>query len=556
MSGRKRRPGKAIGPEELRPRRKRPEVDPPDATRSTSMIPLTAGDADWRHAEEAARVAELDTPTFTQAGTPWPQPRDGAPADTCALCGGPIDGYGHNPQPLAQPPARCCSDCNATKVIPARLARGAGERLATRNTAMQGDLPGAEQPGAWRADQAQREVVAAPVHLPADRPGSYFSVNLGAGELTELRGRQPIAPGPGRIDRAARVPEFRAWLIRQWQPGGSFAKAAQAMAETPRGMALHKGGLEALATDADVERRCLQRAELYYVEPPMVDLLAHVAPACPDDVRPTDLTPPAPEGLVVLSRPVMGTAGDSGAPVETWAFTWSPTKLRTGNLPGDAHLAARYGAWVPCLSVTTYRLVDFDRGLTPPELEHASLVATSLDLPVTVHDPGTGSQVLELHGAIWTPMGRSDWPVLDHLAERAPWALDDAMARSITEDRALVAALFTCLAEQHLASQTAERAPRAEARRIARQGLTAADPAKVVIVNLRRPRQLPPEAIAEEDHVGPLPRSHRWLVREHPRWQPCGPGRQERRLTIIPAHVKGPEGTPLIIKQKVRRWVR
>ena len=40
----------------------------------------------------------------------------------CCLCGRPLgDGHGHNPAPLAQPPAVCCSACNNNKVIPARM---------------------------------------------------------------------------------------------------------------------------------------------------------------------------------------------------------------------------------------------------------------------------------------------------------------------------------------------------------------------------------------------------------------------------------------------------
>jgi hypothetical protein len=53
-------------------------------------------------------------------------------APTCCLCGGPVEpwpttpgrspgGYGNNPEPLASHPGRCCNDCNATKVIPARI---------------------------------------------------------------------------------------------------------------------------------------------------------------------------------------------------------------------------------------------------------------------------------------------------------------------------------------------------------------------------------------------------------------------------------------------------
>jgi hypothetical protein len=41
----------------------------------------------------------------------------------CELCGEWFDGYGHNPEPLADfEEGRCCDICNDTKVIPARLA--------------------------------------------------------------------------------------------------------------------------------------------------------------------------------------------------------------------------------------------------------------------------------------------------------------------------------------------------------------------------------------------------------------------------------------------------
>lgn len=40
----------------------------------------------------------------------------------CCLCGKPIFGYSHNPRPVAKE-GECCNDCNATKVIPARLKK-------------------------------------------------------------------------------------------------------------------------------------------------------------------------------------------------------------------------------------------------------------------------------------------------------------------------------------------------------------------------------------------------------------------------------------------------
>ena len=41
---------------------------------------------------------------------------------TCCLCGKTVKGWGNNPSPLNNDPnARCCDECNYTKVIPARM---------------------------------------------------------------------------------------------------------------------------------------------------------------------------------------------------------------------------------------------------------------------------------------------------------------------------------------------------------------------------------------------------------------------------------------------------
>lgn len=41
----------------------------------------------------------------------------------CSLCGGTYEHGGNNPEPLKGWEERCCSDCNNTRVIPARLQR-------------------------------------------------------------------------------------------------------------------------------------------------------------------------------------------------------------------------------------------------------------------------------------------------------------------------------------------------------------------------------------------------------------------------------------------------
>jgi len=40
---------------------------------------------------------------------------------TCCLCKNEFKGHGHNPLPLYNKEGKCCTMCNFTKVIPARL---------------------------------------------------------------------------------------------------------------------------------------------------------------------------------------------------------------------------------------------------------------------------------------------------------------------------------------------------------------------------------------------------------------------------------------------------
>lgn len=64
------------------------------------------------------------------------------------------------------------------------------------------------------------------------------------------------------------------------------------------------------------------------------------------------------------------------------------------------------------------------------------------------------------------------------------------------------------------------------------------------------------EGSADDDDTTRAPWSHRWIVRGHWRWQPCGPGRSDRRLTWIRPHIKGPDNAPLIEVEQVAKLIR
>lgn len=77
-------------------------------------------------------------------------------------------------------------------------------------------------------------------------------------------------------------------------------------------------------------------------------------------------------------------------------------------------------------------------------------------------------------------------------------------------------------------------------------------PSRVTVVKLRRAKYVDHEYLGATS----VDWNHRWLVRRHKRWQPCGPGRTERKLIWIESHEKGPADKPLIQSTKVYRLDR
>lgn len=87
------------------------------------------------------------------------------------------------------------------------------------------------------------------------------------------------------------------------------------------------------------------------------------------------------------------------------------------------------------------------------------------------------------------------------------------------------------------------------------RALSRPDTPPVVLIELRRAQAPPHERDDLVDHAGRA-YTHRWIVRGHYRNQAHGPSHSLRRRTWVAPHVKGPEGTPLIVKEQVRVWRR
>ena len=78
---------------------------------------LCEPDVDWEHETLAAlKKIWCSSPDIVHEFASF------EPAGCCCLCGEPYTNFGNNPWPLIEgEDARCCDDCNATEVIPARL---------------------------------------------------------------------------------------------------------------------------------------------------------------------------------------------------------------------------------------------------------------------------------------------------------------------------------------------------------------------------------------------------------------------------------------------------
>lgn len=116
---------------------------------------------------------------------------------------------------------------------------------------------------------------------------------------------------------------------------------------------------------------------------------------------------------------------------------------------------------------------------------------------------------------------------------------------------AALASAWLLMQQPLLIDRTKERADKPTARAYTRDGLPSPE---VTVVDLRR--QYTPQG-QDADAGGDGRRyRHRWVVGGHWRNQAHGPGHSLRRQQWIPAHVKGPDGAPLLSTEKVNVWRR
>jgi len=356
--------------------------------------------------------------------------------------------------------------------------------------------------------------------------------------------RRAIAPPP--LPRE--LPDLRLHLMERWIPKGMFEKSLVA-----RGIWEDRGPdtVNLMRERARGERESLRKASLWWVRDEMVNLTLAGAKSIPDDVRGGDVKFPGEQlfGLVVLGTPWLGMdANDPNEVVQTDAIVWAATNIDGGD----------------CISLSMYRYFDFTAGLTPADMREA--VATGAILDAYQEEVGNGppdTRAKRLRGGSWIFMGRSDWPLTETLGgfevlkaeypEGTPY--DELRMASMIEDRKFFASF--CVLVNHKLSQTEMVwAPRAVRKRAEKAGVDSEkEPSHVRLIRLREVRRA--AGVTDEEHEKrKVEWTHRWISSAHIGWRRCGPGRKERRLSYIPASIKGPEDKELIIKENVRVWTR
>lgn len=136
-----------------------------------------------------------------------------------------------------------------------------------------------------------------------------------------------------------------------------------------------------------------------------------------------------------------------------------------------------------------------------------------------------------------------------------PLPLDDLPVREgMRPSRTIMGALAAAwhlMQQPQLVDRQQHKPDRAEGRALRRASMPDDG---VTLVSLRR-QYTPQDRDADAGGDGRRYR-HRWIVSGHWRNQAHGPARSLRRQTWVPAHVKGPDGAPLMATEKVNVWRR
>lgn len=354
--------------------------------------------------------------------------------------------------------------------------------------------------------------------LPALRGGLLaMAAHDGAWEASEVQRHMVELVGQSPINKATQLP-------------GTSILDGNLMIQGPRGF--DKEQLPGLITTAQARgrnmvawyREHLPATQLIYVTEPLTDVVVSAADSVPEDTMLTPGALPAASGLAVFARPWQGIdAGNPGHTLRVDAVLWGLSVLPPGDT--DWSLTREDEFVVPSVSMASFRLIE------PGQQDW---IATQF-----CNDPER-----PLDRPIWLPLGRTDWPFGTRIDDPYREGLTDTAWASMYEDRRFAASLWAVLQQHRLTERVTVLPDRARRRQNERAGYVN-DP--VQVIHLRRPEYRPVETEGTPGrHV-----SVRFPVRPHWRNQACGPGRLDRRLILVPPHLRGPEDAPMVHTERI-----
>ena len=277
------------------------------------------------------------------------------------------------------------------------------------------------------------------------------------------------------------------------------------------------------------EIRLMTRAYAFHVSADMTPLIRHAATGLTESMVWDKSVFPTDAGFLVYDDPVPA-VDMRGMVNRTAAVSWR----------WAAHPVSKRGG----VYVTFYS--DVNDPIDEVSAKTRKMVADN---------PGRFLNIGHLHidHSVFMEWGRSVGPttrtmtpeeVAAYTSQRQMW--DCAETPPVTVDvpatnvwRDLYATL--ALMGQTVTDVTDGDVPRAQAKRLTRKGM----PARVTVIRLRRSEgnRAPGESTVEW--------AHRWVVRGHWRRQRCGEGNREVRTVWIAPFVKGPDGKPFVVSEKV-----
>lgn len=285
--------------------------------------------------------------------------------------------------------------------------------------------------------------------------------------------------------RPADLPDHRLRLMEMWKPGGVFERLVELVGS--------------IGTESYSDHQKLADAELYWVSSDTCATVWSAYDSYPEDTILHESFLPAPCGFTVFAEPFIGRDAKTAEPIRVDAICWGPVNLKSRV---SDQKAAGY-------SITSYRWMTDPNG--------------------------------------FVVLGRSDWLLgrrLDaHSFDDDP--ITEMGLQSVIEDRKVLATLCSLVENPRVIRNDVARHSRQVRRRHEREATKAGvDPDKVRVHTLHVRGE--GEGGLDDNGEAGKDYRHRWIVRPHWRQQPYGPGRKLRRPQLIPPHVKGPEGAPLL----------